>query len=153
VSPVFTINFRREFYERELARSRQRVYRLASWMAYFGLLGLVLWSYALNYLGMTRRPRQIERQTQQVVPSQDPPRKSRLEPDQIAAIERFHASSRRLRDKLARLAVLVPAHAALTSVGVNPGGSNQPADRDKLVIVGTVRAAAGDDPMRGVVQI
>ena len=151
--PVFTINFRREIYEREIARSRQRIYRLALWMAYFGLLGLILLSYGLNYVGMVRRTRQIERQTQQFVAAQNLPRKIPLDPAQIAVIERFHKSSRRWRDKLARLATLVPNQAVLTSVGVNPGGSNQPADQEKLVIIGSVRAAEGDDPMRGVVQI
>lgn len=152
-APPFTINFRREMFEREMARSRQRVIHLASWMGYFGVLALLLWAYALNFRGMDQRTRQIERQTNQFVASQSLPRKVPLDAEQVGAIERFHASPRKWRDKLARLAALLPANATLQSVGVNPTGSNQPADQNKLVITGLLRAAPGDDAMRGVVQL
>jgi len=151
--PVFTINFRREAFERDLARSRQRITRLAAWMAYFGLMGLVLYGYTLNLAAMNRRTFQVERQTEQFAESQNLPRKVPLDPTQIAAIERFHLSPRRWRDKLARLSKLTPDNVSLSSVAVNPGNSNQPLDQNKLVLSGTLRGASGEDPMRGVVQL
>lgn len=150
---VFTINFRREVFERAVARSRQRLLRLAGWLGYFGLLALILWTYSLNYRAMVRRTRQIERQTEQFTVSQNLPRKVALDAAQISAIERFHTSPQRWRDKLARLAALLPGNAALTSAAVNPGGSTQSAEQSKFVIIGSLRAAPGEDPMRGVVQI
>ena len=151
--PVFTINFRREMFEREMARSRSRVIHLAAWMGYFGVFALLVWSYVLNAQAMDRRAKMIERQTQQFVAAQNLPRKVPLDDSQVAAIERFHSSPRRWRDKLARLATLMPPSAALKSVGLNPSGSNQSADQNKLVVTGAIRAAGGEDPMRGVVQL
>ena len=150
---IFTINFRREVFEREMTRRRQRTFRLAAWLGYFALLALVLWSYALNYGGMVRRTRQIERQTERFTTSGNLPRKVALDAPQVAAIERFHASPHRWRDKLARLASLMPANASLTSVAVNPAGSGAATEQGKFVIAGVLRAAPGDDPMRGVVQL
>ena len=151
--PVFTINFRREMFERELARSRRRVLQLAGWLAYFGVFGLVAWSYVLNAQSMQLRTRMIERQTDQFVAAQNLPRKVPLDASQIAAIERFHGSPRRWRDKLARLAALLPPNAALRSLGLNPAGSNQSADLNRFVITGLLRPEGNEDPMRGVVQL
>jgi hypothetical protein len=151
--PIFTINFRREMFEREMARSRRRVIHLAAWMAYFGVFGLLVWTYVLNAQSMERRTHMIERQTDQFVATQNLPRKVPLDASQVAAIERFHESPRRWRDKLARLAGLLPPTAALKSVGLNPSGSNQSAEQNKLVLTGSLRSAGGEDPMRGVVQL
>jgi Tfp pilus assembly protein PilN len=151
--PVFTINFRREAFERQQARSRQRITALAGWLGYFGVLALLVWGYSLNWSALDRRTRQIERQTEQFATSQNLPRKVPLDATQIAAIERFHSSPRRWRDKLARLATLIPGNVALTSIAVNPADSKQSVDVNKLVIAGTLLAGAGDDPMRGVVQL
>lgn len=151
--PVFTINFRREMFERELARSRQRIIRLAAWMGYFGVFGLLVWSYVLNAQGMERRTRMILRQTDQFVAAQNLPRKVPLDPSQISAIERFHGSPRRWRDKLARLATLLPANASLKMLGLNTSGSNQATDQNKFVITGLLRPTGSEDPMRGVVQL
>ena len=151
--PVFTINFRREMFERELAHSRRRIITLAAWVGYFGVFALLLWSYILNAQGMQKRTAMIERQTAQFVAAQNLPRKVPLDESQVAAIERFHGSPRHWRDKLARLSSLLPSSAELKSVGLNPSGSNQSADQTKFVITGSLRAVAGEDPMRGVVQL
>jgi hypothetical protein len=151
--PIFTINFRREMFEREMARSRRRIIHLAGWMAYFGVFGLVVWSYVLNAQSMERRTLMIERQTDQFVATQNLPRKVPLDASQVAAIERFHDSPRRWRDKLARLAMLLPPSAALKSVGLNPSGSNQSVDQNKFLLTGSLRSGDGEDPMRGVVQL
>lgn len=152
-APVFTINFRREMFEREMARSRRRVITLAAWVGYFGVFALLLLSYILNAQGIQKRTVMIERQTAQFVAAQSLPRKVPLDESQVAAIERFHSSPRRCRDKLARLSALIPASAELKSVGLNPSGSNQSTDLNKLVITGSLRATGADDPMRGVVQL
>jgi len=151
--PVFTINFRREMFERELARSRRRVIALAAWVGYFGVFALIVWSYILNAQGMLRRTAMIERQTAQFVASQNLPRKVPLDDSQVAAIERFYGSPRQWRDKLARLSALIPSTAALKSLGLNPSGSNQSSDQDKFVITGSLRPTGAEDPMRGVVQL
>ena len=151
--PVFTINFRREMFERELARSRSRVIALAAWVGYFGVFALLIWSYVLNAQGMQRRTAMIERQTAQFVASQNLPRKVPLDDSQVAAIERFHGSPRRWRDKLTRLSALIPSTAELKSLGLNPSGSNQSTDQSKFVITGSLRLSGAEDPMRGVVQL
>jgi len=151
--PVFTINFRREMFERELARSRRRVIALAGWVGYFGVFTLIVWSYILNAQGMQKRTAMIERQTAQFVASQNLPRKVPLDDSQVAAIEHFYGSPRLWRDKLARLSTLIPSTAALKSLGLNPSGSNQSTDQDKLVITGSLRLTGAEDPMRGVVQL
>ena len=150
---MFTINFRREAFEREQARSRRRIVGLASWLAYFGVLGLVLYAYALNYIALERRTMQVERQIAQFAGSHNLPRRILLDPAQTSAIERFHLSPRRWRDKLARLAVLLPPQATLTSIGLNPANSNQAADLNKLVIAGIMRPGSNEDPTREVVQL
>jgi hypothetical protein len=151
--PVFTINFRREMFERELARSRSRVIALAAWVGYFGVFALLVWSYLLNAQGMQRRAAMIERHTAQFVASQNLPRKVPLDDSQVAAIERFYVSPRQWRDKLARLSVLIPPTAEIKSLGLNPTGSNQSTDQDKFVITGSLRPTGAEDPMRGVVQL
>lgn len=151
--PVFTINFRREMFEREMARSRQRVLHLAGWLGYFGVLGLLVWSYVLNARAMQQRTHMIEHQTDQFIAAKNLPRKVPLDPSQISAIERFHGSPGRWRDKLARLSMLLPANASLRSIGLNPGGSNQSGDQNKFVITGLLKPEGNEDPMRGVVQL
>jgi len=149
---MFTINFRREAFEREQARSRRRIIGLASWLAYFGVLGLVLYAYALNYIALERRTTQVERQIAQFTGSHNLPRRILLDPAQTGAIERFHTSPRRWRDKLSRLAALLPPAATLTSIGLNASNSNQAADLNKLIIAGIMRPA-NEDPTREVVQL
>lgn len=150
---LFTINFRRETFEREIARSRRRIVHLSAWLAYFGIVGLVLYIYGLNYVALERRTQQVERQIEMFSQSGNLPRRISLDPTQTAAIERFHMSPRRWRDRLSRLAELIPDNAILSSVAVNPGNSNQAADQNKLVIAGRLKAASEEDPTRGVVQL
>ena len=150
---LFTINFRRETFEREMARSRQRIVGLAAWMAYFGLLGLVLYVYGLNYVALERRTQQVERQIELFTGTNNLPRRISLDPTQTLAIERFHMNPRQWRNRLSRLAELIPPNATLKSVAVNPNNSNQAADQNKLVIAGILRATSEEDPTRGVVQL
>jgi hypothetical protein len=72
---------------------------------------------------------------------------------ELVAVERFRASPRRWRDKLVRLADLLPPNAVITSIAVNPDNLSGPTDINKLVISGAVKVAAGEDRMRGVVKL
>jgi len=55
VNPFFNINFRREAYLQEMAKARRRVIALGVWIAYFGLLGVLLGLYGLNCSSLARR--------------------------------------------------------------------------------------------------
>lgn len=151
MSPVFTINFRREAYRRELARTRRRLVLLGGWVTYFGILGLILGLYALNCVSLTRRVTRLERQTARLRTVQSTGQEWTLDSTQVAAVEHYQGNPRYWREKLVRLATLLPPHAALTSIAVNP--DNLPAESNQLVLVGQLRPAAGQDPMRGVVQL
>ena len=59
--PIFTINFRREAYQREVERTRRRVITLGASLAYFGAMVVVLGLYGLNCASLTRRAAQFER--------------------------------------------------------------------------------------------
>jgi len=144
MSPVFTINFRREVYRRELARARRRMVMLGVWVTYFGLLGVVLGLYGLNCASLTRRIRQIERQAAQARAAQSLATASKIDEAQLVEIQLVHGSAPRWRDRLARLAELLPPNVAVASVAVNP--NNQPGadERNLLVIAGQLRGGGGD---------
>jgi hypothetical protein len=61
VNTTFTINFRREAYQRELARTRRRLFKLGGWLTYFGVLALVLGLYGLNVVVLAGRVERAER--------------------------------------------------------------------------------------------
>lgn len=153
MSPVFSINFRREVFLRKQARSRARLLALGGWLLYFGLLGVVVGLYGLNCGSLTRRVGQIERQAARLANSPGGPREWIVDQAQLATVERFYMSSRLWRDKLARLSALLPPNVALTTIAVNPENLSGVADKNKLVISGQLRGLSGQDPMRGVVQL
>ena len=139
---VFTINFRREVYRRELARARRRMVTLGIWVTYFGVLAVVIGLYGLNCASLTRRIRAIERQAERARAAQALSTAAKLDAAQLTEIELVHQSPARWRDRLARLAVLLPPNAAIQSVAINP--DNLPDDRNKLLIVGRLRGPDGD---------
>jgi len=153
MSSIFRINFRREIFVRERARSRARLVALAGWLFYFGLLGMTVGLYALNCFALTRRARQVEYQTSHLAAAQGAAQDWIVDQEQLAAVERFYVSSHRWRDKMARLSTRLPDNVALTSIAVNPENLPSPADQNKLVITGQLKSVAGQDPMRGVVQL
>lgn len=153
MSTVFTINFRREAYLRELALTRRRLFALGAWVAYFGLLGVILGLYGLNCVSLARRTGQIERQMARMRAVQSTTRDWVIGPEQLAIVQRFESSPRFWRDHLARLAAVIPANAVLTSVAVNPDNLGNPTEQGKLVITGYMKVGSGDDRMRGVVQL
>ncbi len=153
MSALFTINFRREAYQRELARTRRRLFSLGGWVTYFGVLVLVLGLYALNFASVARRVDTAERLVARIQQTSGDRAGWKIGDRELAQVEDARANPARWRDRLLRLAALLPANVALSSVGVNPENSPAPADRNKLVLSGELRAAPGTDRMRPVVQL
>ena len=120
MNALFTINFRREAYVQEVARRRRRVIALGVWVGYFGLIAVLLGLYGLNCAALARRSAQLERQTMQIRRNGSSPQTNQLEPGELALVEGYISSTRRWRDRLARLGELMPPEARLTGVAINP---------------------------------
>jgi len=153
VTSIFTINFRREVFLRERARTRSRLFALAGWLLYFGLLGVVVGLYGLNCASLVKRVGQVERRSARLKATHGTAQDWTVDQPQLAAVERFHTSPGKWRDKMLRLSSLLPNNVALTRISVNPENSTKPGDQNKLVITGQLRPVPGQDPMRGVVQL
>jgi hypothetical protein len=152
MSTTFTINFRREAYRRQVARMRARVVTLAAWLAYFGVLAVVLGLYALNAVAFQRRVVQLERQVERDrARGQDhePPALSEADARQL---ERYVASIVGQRDRLRRLGQLLPPGVRVTQLQLNPENLSGIGPH-KLVIAGVLRSSAADDRMRGVMGL
>jgi hypothetical protein len=152
VSPTFNINFRREMYQQQLARTRRRMLNVGIWMAYFGVLAIVMGLYGLNCASLTRRTRLLEAQNRRIAGTG---RADTWKPaaGEMAQIERALANPQRWAARLARLAVVLPPNVALTSVAGNPDNLSSSADQEKLVISGTLRPLAGQDHMQGIMAL
>ena len=153
MSPVFTVNFKREAYAREVARTRRRVVILGVWVTYFGVLALLLGLYSLNCMSLQRRVGQIERQAARLRSGRGGGTEWKLRPNDLTQVERYVTNTRQWRDRLTRLAEIMPPNAAVTSLALNPRNVSTPAEQNKLVITGTVRVAEGQDRMRSVMGI
>jgi len=153
VSPQFTINFRREAYRQEIARARRRVIALGVWVAYFGVVVILVGLYGLNCASLSRRVRQIERQTTQLRGAQGATMDWTVRQSELREIERFVQNPRRWRDRLNRLAAMLPANVRLTSVAVNPQNLTSPAEQEKLVITGMLRGRPDRDRVQDVMQV
>jgi Tfp pilus assembly protein PilN len=153
VSALFTINFRREAYRREVARARRRVLLLGVWLTYFGVLAVVLGLYGLNCASLAQRSSRIERQAARMRAQQNSRQDWTIAPADLATAEQLYANPRRWRDKLMRLAALTPPNAILQSVAINPDNLSNAQDQNKLVITGELRVPLAQDRMRGVVQL
>src|SRR5206468_12284160 len=90
MSAIFTINFRREVFVRERARSRARLLSLGGWLFYFGLLGMIVGLYALNCVALTRRALQVEHQTSHLAAAQGGVQDWTVDQTQLAAVERYY---------------------------------------------------------------
>lgn len=142
MTPTFTINFRREVFLRERARARRRAVKLGLWLGYFGALAIVLGLYALNTASLARRTTQVERQVERLrsQPSGGDWRPGQAEAELVA---RTLGDAGRWRDRLDRLAALMPPNARLTDVDYNPDGASGSA-RSKLLLTGELRQGGGD---------
>lgn len=150
MSPTFTINFRREAYLRERAKARRRAVKLGLWLAYFGALGVVLGLFALNTASLARRTALLERQVERLR-SQPAAGEWRPGPDEAGVVSRTLVDAGRWRDRLARLAQLLPANSRLTDVQFNPDNSSGAAAA-KLVLTGELRPTGGGDRMQQVLS-
>lgn len=152
MNPTFSINFRREVYQQQLARTRRRMLSVGVWMAYFGVLAIVLGLYDLNCASLTRRTRQLEAQNRRLGTA------GRVDtwkpgPAVVAQVERALANPRLWEVRLARLATALPPDVTLTAVAANPGNLASSAEQEKLVISGTLRTLAGQDRMQGIMAL
>ena len=151
MNPVFTINFRREVYRRELARQRRRVVLIGAWVTYFGTLALMLGLYGINCASLTQRARRIEFQAKQLQEAQGTNTDLTLSASQLAEVQRVYGSPARWRDKLSRLSSLLPPNVQLLSLSVNPDNLTGATDRNALEIAGQLRG--GQDRMGAVVAL
>lgn len=153
MTPLFTINFRRADWQRERARVRRRVVSLAVWLMYFGVAGVVLGLYVMNAVDLTRRVAQLEVQVRHLRASGSAVEPLRIGPQALDLLEHTLENPRRWHTRLVRLAALMPADAALTSVALNPENQNDAANQNRLVITGTLRGHPGEDRVAGIMQL
>ncbi len=153
MSPVFQINFRRDAYQKDIARARRRVLLLGLWVAYFGAIVVVIGLYGLNCAVVMQRAGQVERQAQRLRAMEGTSADTRLSDDDLAQIERYVRNPRQWRDRLARVATLIPAAARLVSISANPSGLEGSAHSETMLITGVLRTPPGEDRMKGVMNI
>jgi Tfp pilus assembly protein PilN len=153
VSPIFEINFRREAHRQELSRARRRATELGTWVAYFGVLAVVLGLYGLNCHSLAQRVRSLEARNARLRTLQAPPETWKPQPAELAQVEGVLASTRRWRSRLERLAAVLPANVRLASLVVNPDNLSAPAEQERLVISGVLDPVAGQDRMQGIMQL
>jgi hypothetical protein len=153
LSTLFGINFRRESYLRELARARNRVLALGAWVAYFGVMAVVLGLYGLNCASLTQRVARLERQEQRARAQAGQRTDWKLTPGQLGEIERYVSNTQSWRDRLEHFAAVMPANARLTSLALNPENLSGPANENKVVMTGQLKLAPGEDRMHGVVEL
>jgi hypothetical protein len=152
VTPHFTINFRREVYRQQLARTRRRMLSVGVWMAYFGVLVIVLGLYDLNCASLAQRTRLLEAQNRRLSATG---RATAWKPGdtEILLVERALANPQVWSARLARLAAVLPPGVALTSVAANPGNLDSGSNQDKLLFGGTLRPQPGQDAMQGIMTL
>lgn len=150
MNATFTINFRREVFQRERARARRRAVRLGMWLAFLGALAVVLGLYALNAISLARRTASLERQVE-FRRRQPASSDWRPGPPEVELLARSLRDVSDWRDRLARLAELVPPNARVTDVQFNPDNASGGATR-KLVLTGELRPTGGGDRMQQVLS-
>jgi hypothetical protein len=153
MSTLFTINFRREAYRQAVARARGRVVALGVWLAYFGVLAVLVGLFALNSMALSSQVRQIERQTVRIRKLQGTTGSWKVADAELAQIEKYARSPRQWHDRLVRLATVLPPDVVLQSIAVNPQNVTGAADAEKLVLTGQLRRGAGQDRMKGVMGL
>lgn len=148
MNTVYSINFRREAFQRERMMTRRRAASLGLWVLYFGAIGVLLGLYGLNLASIQRRISLVERQAQRYRQTNTGGdwRPGRAE---AAEVERHVESMQRWEARLARLPQLLPANARIASLQLNPENVSGTADV-KLVIAGEMRGAAGQDRIQQV---
>ncbi len=150
MTPLFTINFRREAYQRERARARGRVVSLGLWLAYFGLLTVILGLYGLNCTSLAQRTRMAERQASRLKALRESGQEWRPAAGVLNEVEAHVVDVRQWRDKLERLPQVLPPNGRITSFQYNPEGLT--GATAKLVLIGRLRVGPGQDRMQSVMS-
>ena len=153
MSAIFGINFRREAYRLELARTRRRMASVGGWVAYFGVLVVVFGLYGLNCSSLLQRTRLLEAQIAHARTNPKPTLAWKPATLELAQVERLLDNPRRWQVRLGRLAALLPPNARLSAVAVNPDNQADPVNRERLVITGVLKTAPGQDRMQGIMQL
>ncbi len=153
MSPVFTINFHREAYLRDLAMARRRVIMLGVWVAYFGVMGVLMGLYGLNCISLQQRLAQLQRDANRLRQQQGSSADWTVRSSEIEQLQSYVQNPRGWRNRLLRLSAILPPNVRISSLSVNPQNLNAPAEQNKLVITGVVRPSGSVDRMQSVMQI
>ena len=153
MNTLFNVNFRRESYLREVARARRRVIALGVWVAYFGVMGVILGLYGLNCAFLSKRVTRMERQAERARVQAGQHTEWKVTAGQVREIEHYVSSALIWRDRLAHLAAVLPPNARIRSIELNPDNLTAPGEQSRLVIDGQLKLASGEDRMKGVVNI
>jgi len=129
------------------------VIALGIWVAYFGVLLVLLGLYGLNGVSLARRSMLLERQTRLIRNAGATELGNQIAAGELSQVESYARSTRQWRDRLESLGGLFPAEARLTDLNVNPQNMSDPASRNALLISGELRGAPGQDRMQGVMHI
>lgn len=148
MSLVFQINFRREAFRRERERARARVVRLGSWLAYFGVLAVVLGLYALNLASLDSRTRGLERMAVRMRALEAGGGDWRPREEDMLEIQGHAVDAGLWRDRLVRVGRVLPTTARLTSLQWNP--DNLSGGDARLLLNGICRVPSGQDRMQSV---
>ncbi len=143
MNTLFTINFRREAFVQQVKRQRERAMRLGLWVAYFGVLAVVLGLYGLNCVSLAQRTKMIERQVARLRQQDAGDANWRPRREDVLRVSDYVRDSRLWHTRLTRLPGLMPPNARLTAIQYNPdnvSGSGQ----TKLVLTGELRGRGQD---------
>ena len=143
MSTTYTINFRREAFQRERAKMRRRATLLGVWLAYFGALAVILGLYGLNCVVLARRTAMIERQVARLRAAPHSTRDWRPTIADAREVDNRITDTRAWADRLQRLPRILPTQARLTSIQFNPDQVS--GDARKLILAGEYRIPAGHD--------
>lgn len=152
MSAHFTINFRREAYQRELARVRRRVTALGIWVSYFGVVAVITGLFVLNGIALQRRVRDLEGRIKQFQSARATLQPWDLPAAELQRVETFVLNPRQWHARLARVAALTPPNVVITSLEVNPNNLQGHEHENELVIMGTLRPHGGEDRMQGIMS-
>ncbi len=153
MSPIFTINFRRDAHRRELSGARARAAALGAWVAYFGVLAIVIGLDGLNGHSLGQRARMLEAQIHGLGAARVPVATWTLPPAELAKVEAALDNPRRWQSRLQRIAAVLPSRATLTALVVNPENVSGLDEQDRLVMTGVFAPAGDQDRMQGIMQL
>lgn len=148
----FVINLRRESMRRQAASARRRTLLLAAWLSCLGALVLLIGFYGLNWMSLVHRARQLERRTVELRASREHGGSWEGGPTEVAELERYAANARAWRDRLERVAQLVPSGVRITTLALDPNNVAT-TDPRPLVLTGEARGTPGQDRLRQVMEM